>query len=408
MRILFVCHRFPFPPNRGGKIRPFHMIQNLGREHSVTVASLAFSQRELYEGRGLKDYCAEVIAEVLPKRVRWMQAVGALASRTPCSVAYFHSARLKQRVHEAWRRRAFDAVVVHCAFAAQYVLDLRSGFRILDLGDLDSGKWVDYADCRAWPLSAGYEFEARRLRRYEQEQARQFDHCTLTSLGELEAFKSFGLSVPCTLIPNGVDLEYFRARPQTPADSFVIVFLGRMDYFPNIDGVSHFARQIFPAIRQSEPKAELRIIGSNPTRAVRSLAQLPGVSVTGYVPDVRPYLADAAVGVAPLRIARGTQNKILELMAMGVPVVATPEAAEGVQVVPGRHILVADSHEGFARQVIELLRKPKLREEISQAARQQLQTVHCWSLSMQILDNLLEQSRPVTALSEPRLVADAG
>ncbi len=390
MKILFACHRLPFPPNRGGKIRPFHMIQALSQKHSVVVASLAHSEEELWEGAGLKDYCAEVMAEVLPGPVRWMQAAGALLSGIPSSVAYFRSSRLHRRVEQAWHRTRFDVVMVHCAFAAQYVLDLRGGFRILDFGDLDSAKWFDYARHRPLPLSLGYGLEARKLRRYEKQLIRRFDQCTVTTEGELDAFKSLDVAVPCQVIPNGVDPAYFRPGPDNPRGSPVIAFLGRMDYFPNVDAVVHFATKILPIIQGSVPRAELRIIGSNPTRAVRRLARRPGISVTGYVPDVRPALGDAVVAVAPLRIARGTQNKILQFMAMGIPVVASPEAARGIQALPGRDLLVADHPEGFARHVIEVIHNARLREALSRAGRRQVENAHAWPLAMSILDTILD------------------
>ncbi len=396
MNILFVCHRLPFPPNRGGKIRPLHMIQHLSRKHSVVVASLAHTQQELEQRAGLKEHCAEVLAEVLPTSARWMQAGAALPTGTPSSVAYFHSARLRERVHQTWQRIKFDAVMVHCAFAAQYVLNLRGAFRILDFGDLDSGKWFDYVGFHAPPLSWGYHVEAKKLRRYEKKLAEQFDQCTVTTPGELEEFKSLGVAVPCRVIPNGVDVGYFHLRAQKHAGSSVIAFLGRMDYFPNVDGVVYFAHEVFPLIRRSVPRAELHIIGSNPTRAVRDLARLPGVTVTGEVPDVRPLLDEVDVGVAPLRIARGTQNKILQFMAMGIPVVATPQAAKGIQAIPGRDLLVAGDPEAFARHVVELIENEKLREGLIASGRRQVEAAHAWSLSMQILDRVLEGSGAAT------------
>ncbi len=260
MNILFVCHRLPFPPNRGGKIRPFHMIQHLGRKHSVTVASLAHTQHEFEQGAGLKEFCAAVLAEVLPNSLRWMQAGAALPSNTPSSVAYFRSARLHRRVQQAWQQTRFDVVMVHCAFAAQYVLGLRGGFRILDFGDLDSAKWFDYSEHRALPLSLGYRTEARKLRRYEKQLAGQFDQCTVTTPGELEEFKTLQVAVPCQVIPNGVDAGYFHPRSPRHADSSLIAFLGRMDYFPNVDGAAYCARAIFPIIRRSLPRSPVRCL----------------------------------------------------------------------------------------------------------------------------------------------------
>lgn len=394
MRILFVCHRLPFPPNRGGKIRPFHMIEHLGRKHALTVASLAHTKEELLEGEPLKDHCEQVVAEVLPNKTRWMQAGRALLSSTPSSVAYFWSKRLFDRIRESWRLGRFDAIFVHCAFVAQYVRDLQCGLRILDYGDVDSGKWLAYSQFKAFPLSLGYRLEAKKLRRYEARMALEFDFCTATTQGEVEEVRRLNPNIPSTVIPNGVDLSYFRARPENPQDSAVLVFLGRMDYYPNIDGALHFVTEIFPLIRQSVPHARFRIVGSNPSQAIRQLAKLPGIEVTGHVADVRPYLMDAAVAVAPLRIARGTQNKILQFLAMGVPVVTTREAAKGVDAKLSGALLVADGCDTFAQQVLRLLRDSNLREALSAAGRQILATVHSWPDSMKTLDNLLERFPP--------------
>jgi len=408
MRILFVCHRLPFPPNRGGKIRPFHMIQHLGRNHSVVVASLAHTEQELREGQPLADYCEQVIAEVLPNRIRWMQAFRALFSAIPSSVAFFWSEKLALRIREAFRQRRFDAIFVHCAFVAPYARNLPCAFRVLDYGDVDSGKWFDYSRSKSFPLSFGYWIEAKKLRRFEEKLAGEFDLCTATTQGELEEVQKLNPNVPSAVIPNGVDLSYFYPRPGNPGKSAVLVFLGRMDYFPNIDGTLYFARSIFPLIRQSIPDVEFRIVGSNPSRAIRSLAKIPGISVTGHVPDVRPYLMDAAVAVAPLRIARGTQNKILQFLAMGVPVVATPEAAKGVGAQPGQHFLVAEGPEAFARQVVRLLEDTRLRETLGSAGRQPLETAHSWPISMQILDRLLENGRPSAENTEaPKLATNS-
>jgi sugar transferase (PEP-CTERM/EpsH1 system associated) len=279
---------------------------------------------------------------------------------------------------------------------------------VLDYGDVDSGKWFDYSRSKSFPLSFGYWIEAKKLRRFEEKLAGEFDLCTATTQSELEEVQKLNPNVPSAVIPNGVDLSYFCPRPGDPGKSAALVFLGRMDYFPNIDGTLYFARSIFPLIRQSIPDVEFRIVGSNPSRAIRSLARIPGISVTGHVPDVRPYLMDAAVAVAPLRIARGTQNKILQFLAMGVPVVATPEAAKGVGAQPGQHFLVAEGPEAFARQVVRLLEDTRLRETLGSAGRQPLETAHSWPISMQILDRLLENGRPSAEnIEAPKLATNS-
>jgi len=397
VRLLYICHRFPYPPNRGGKIRPFQMIRHLSKSHDVTVASMAHTQEELSAGQPLRDYCAEVIAEVVPNSVRWRNAVLALPTSEPSSTAYFRSARLAQKIEAAWKRTRYDGVIVHCAFAAQYALPLQGGFRIMDYGDLDSAKWSDYAGHRRFPLSAGYAIESRKLCRFEKRVAESSTQITFTTRGEDEAFQKLGLNKPTTVIPNGVDTSYFHRNGRPPAESKTIAFLGRMDYFPNVDGIVWFTHEILPHIRQSVPEVELRIVGSNPVAAVEQLRKIPGVNVTGYVEDVRPHLAGAAMAIAPLRLARGTQNKVLECMAMGIPVVATPGAAAGIQATAGVHLLVADNPGEFARRSVELLNSPETRWQIGEAGRVQAQSAHQWPKSMKILDAVLAQAAEQSA-----------
>jgi sugar transferase (PEP-CTERM/EpsH1 system associated) len=369
------------------------MIRHLSQSHSVVVASLAESEQELRAGDPLKGFCTKVIADVLPLPARRFQAVAALAGPVPSSVAYFRSARLTDAIAKMAVTTTFDLVFVHCAFVAQYALPLNGAVRVLDFGDIDSGKWLDYARRRPFPLSVAYGREGARLRRYEARVAGQFDHCSVSTQGELTEYGELEVPVPCAVMPNGVDTSYFRSGAPAPDGSQTIVFLGRMDYFPNVDGILHFATQIWPRVRASVPGATLRVIGSNPTRSVRALAQMPGVSVTGAVPDVRPHLSDAAVAIAPLRVARGVQNKVLETMAMGIPTVVSREAAKGILAVDGEHFLVGDGPEAFADHVIQLLRNATLRRTLGEAGRHRIENVHAWSNTMSILDGVLEAAR---------------
>jgi sugar transferase (PEP-CTERM/EpsH1 system associated) len=279
--------------------------------------------------------------------------------------------------------------MVHCAFVAQYTLGLQGpALRILDYGDMDSAKWMDYAEHRRFPLSAGYAIESRKLRRYEREMAKRFDRITITTQGEKEEFKTLGVPKPCTVIPNGVDGNFFQPAKMGGGVKPNIVFLGRMDYFPNIDGVLWFVREVYPSIRRAMPSAELQIVGADPSKEILRLRSIEGVTVTGFVKDVRPYLTEAAVAIAPLRIARGTQNKILECMAAGIPVVSTPQAAKGIQAVAGEHIVVADGAEETSRSVLELLNDPARRIKLATAARAQVERAHSWPESMKILDSV--------------------
>jgi len=373
------------------------MIKHLAKKHAIVVASLAHSSQELNEGAALKNYCEDVVAEVVPDWMRWTHAFRALPTLTPSSVAYFWSRRLHHRIKERLFNSSFDVILAHCAFVAQYVANWRGCFRILDFGDLDSAKWAEYARSRGLPASLSYGLESKKLRSYERGVARQFHRCTVTTQGEMEEFQKLGVSVPCRVIPNGVDASFFRCDRVGAGRRRTIIFLGRMDYYPNIDGAWYFAKTILPLVRERAPDVEFHIVGSNPSRKIRDLAKIPGVVVTGHVRDVRPHVKEAAVSVAPLRIARGTQNKILESMAMGVPVVASPQAAKGIQAVPGKHVLVADEPAAFAGHVIDVLESSRLQEQLSAMGRALVKRMHEWSASMRILDEVLESQDALRA-----------
>ena len=204
MNILFLCHRFPYPPDHGARIRAFHFIRYLSQRNSVTVVTLAHTEQELTQGTELKRYCREVVAEVLPVPIRWVRAVAALCSSLPSSVAYFRSMSLQRRVDQMLASENFDVIIVFCAFMAQYVLRWQRGYRILDYGDIDSAKWAAYSKYNGIPMSWGYAVEAAKLWKYERQVARHFHHCTVISEGEREEFGRFDVGVPCTIIPNGV------------------------------------------------------------------------------------------------------------------------------------------------------------------------------------------------------------
>jgi hypothetical protein len=400
MNIFFACHRYPYPPNRGGKIRPFNMIRHLSEKHKVTVATVAHSVEEVEAGKDLVKHCFRVLYDVIPSPVRWARAAAVLPTAMPSSVQYFRSGKLLGEVSELARKESFDAVIVHCAFAAQYVEAVKAPLRMMDFGDLDSGKWLDYAHERSFPMSAAYWYEAKRLRRYELELARKFTFCTFTAPGELDEFRGMAPGVRSDLISNGVDANFFRLRKPRDQRPPVIAFLGRMDYFPNVKGAIWFASEVFPLIQKRRSDAVFRIIGSNPIASVTALATNPGVKVTGSVPDVREFLDDVAVSVVPLTLARGTQNKMLECMAMGVPVVATPQAAKGVRAELNRDYLVASNAEEWAAAVLRVIEDERIENDLTANGRAQVTAAHNWANSMAKLDDLLfgaGADQPLTA-----------
>jgi sugar transferase (PEP-CTERM/EpsH1 system associated) len=285
---------------------------------------------------------------------------------------------------------SFDLVFVHCSSVAHYVERVRGIPKILDFGDMDSQKWLEYGHYKPFPLSLGYRLEGIKLMAEEKRLARVFDVCTATTRAEWQTLESYGTGVATDWFPNGVDSAYF-APGGNAYDPDTLSFVGRMDYYPNQACMLDFCRDVLPRIHARRPGTKLLIVGADPIPAIRRLGDLPGVTVTGSVPDVRPYLQRSAAMVAPLTIARGTQNKILEAMASGVPVVTSGVAAGGVDAVPGTHLLVADSPEDVAAAALSLMDDSSRRSEIAAAARERVLSHHAWDKSMRRLDAIIER-----------------
>jgi polysaccharide biosynthesis protein PslH len=391
MKILFVCHRVPYPPKRGGKIRPFNIIRHLGeRGHQVTVASLARSEREREEASDLQKHCARTLVEVIPNAVAYPRMLAWLATTRPSSFGYFYSPRLARRINDEMRGGNYDLVFVHCSSVAHYVSSLTAPLKVLDFGDMDSQKWREYSRYRAFPLSVGYGLEAVKLERTERLLAKQFDLCTCTTAAELQSLRDLTTDTPSDWFPNGVDAEAFRPV-QGEYDPNLMVFVGRMDYFPNQQAVIGFCRDVLPKLRARRAAIRFQIVGADPPAQIRALQSLPGVSVTGSVPDVRPFVTKAALTVAPLEIARGTQNKILESMAMGVPVVCSRQAGGGVDAVPGDHLLTADSADAYVAAIMSLVEFPSKRSNLAAAGRARVLSNHSWASSMRRLEEMLNR-----------------
>lgn len=403
LNVLYVCHRFPFPPKRGGKIRPFNMIRHLSDQgHRVTVASLTRSDQEQREGQGLENHCAEILSARVNESAAKARTWAYLPSLTPSSMGYFRSDSLARQIREAASRQSFDLIMVHCSSVAQYVTDIEGTVKILDYGDMDSQKWLTYSRHTRFPMSVGYGLEGWKLERAERALARQFDVCTCTTRAEWQTLESYATGVATDWFPNGVDTGYFAPSPES-YDPDTVCFVGRMDYFPNQQAMFEFCANVLPRLRERRPTVKLLIVGADPSPKVRALAKLPGVEVTGSVPDVRPYVCGAALTVAPLLIARGTQNKMLESMAMGVPVVASGEAAGGVDAVPEEHLLTASDAEGYTLQILRLLEAPDLRERMSIAGRERMLSNHDWAGSMARLDGIID--RALSAVLGPSMAA---
>ena len=397
MNVLFLCHRLPYPPKRGGKIRPFNMIRHLGRSHRVTVATVARTRDELREGQALREYCHELHVGLVTEPAGWSRFALYAATPYPSTFAYFYSPSLWRTVRGLLGREGFDAIVVHCSSMGPYVAHHAGCRKVMDFGDADSEKWLEYAARARAPLSLGFRWEGVRVRRYERWLGQRFDACSVISAREREVLQGH-VERPLHVIPNGVDLEYFRPSPGASAyQRRRVVFTGNMSYAPNVAAVRRLAADILPRLRSRHPDVELYIVGMDPSPQVRRLADGRRVVVTGRVDDVRPYLESAAVAVAPLDVARGLQNKVLEAMAMRVPVVASPAAAQGIDAVPGRDLLVAAEPEAFAEAVGSLLADPGRRDCYAEAGRACVAANHNWDRLLARLGDLVVAGQPVSA-----------
>ncbi len=405
MKVLFLCHRFPYPPQRGGKIRPFNIIRHLtARGCEVTVLSLVRSDQELAEAQGIAPFCSEFA----PVRVRswaaWLRMVGRLATHLPSSFGYFQSGELNRRVWRLLRTRNFDLVFVHCSSMAPYVMRYRGARKILDFGDMDSQKWLAYSQFKPQPLALGYKVEGIKLAAWERRLAASFDLCTCTTRAELETLQRLDTAPATGWFPNGVDSQYF-APVAEPFDPDLMAFVGRMDYYPNQQAVLKLCHEVLPLVRRQRPQVRLAIVGANPSSAIRELSRIANVVVTGSVADVRPHVQRAALTVANLEIARGTQNKILESMAMGVPVIASSRAAAGVDAVAGEHLLVGDTSAQLAAKILSVLDNRQLRDRLALAGRARILSHHSWAQSMLKLDELIDQAVSSRAVASPAHLA---
>jgi sugar transferase (PEP-CTERM/EpsH1 system associated) len=396
--LLYLVHRFPYPPNKGDKIRSYHLLKHLTKYYRVHLGTFIDDEKDHEYLDKVKSLCGETcIVDLHPRTGRLRSLAGFLYGQ-PLTLPYYRNAGLQAWINDILENRSIKHIVVFSSGMAQYVSGAVSAKRIIDFVDIDSDKWMQYSTTTRWPLNWIYRRESKLLLEYERRLAREFDSATFVSETEANLFKQLSpeSAKNVTYFNNGVDAEYFSplhdyTHPY-PKGSTVLVFVGAMDYWANIDAVEWFARSVLPRIREYRRDVEFYIVGARPTAAVMSLEALPGVTVTGAVSDVRPYLAHAFAAVAPLRIARGIQNKVLEAMAMEQTVIASPQALEGIGALPGKELLVAKDESEFADKIIRLLREMPGRE-IGRAARSRVLDDYSWKKSMERVDSLLSQPK---------------
>ena len=391
-KILFLAHRVPFPPNKGDKIRAFHELKHLSSSHDVWLGAPADDAADIAH---LKDAAKQFRDAYFGHVGFWQTGINLLSaalSGAPLSVRRFHHPGLM-----AWCNRILseiepDLVFVFSSAAAQFAQGrMRGGTKLItDFVDADAEKWRAYEAASHGLKRLFYGTEFRRLVRYEGDVAAGSAASIFVSETERKIFSHL---VPGAanlhVIPNGVDTDFFRPQPEFGLPkSGRIVFSGTMDYKPNIEAVSWFANDILPLVRRKVAHAHLAIVGAKPAPAVLALAKLDGVTVTGSVPDMRPWLQQASVVVAPLKIARGIQNKVLEGMAMARPVVTTPQALDGIAARPGSDLLVASSEGEFADKVVAVL-DGRVSQSLGENARAAVIEHHSWAHHLDKLDRLI-------------------
>lgn len=392
--LLFISHRFPYPPDRGEKIRGINLIRHLATRYRVLLGCLVDQESDWQHLDVLRGICAEVAAFPLDKRAQKWRSLARIRPGRPLMLDYYRSPALHAWVDAAVARERPDILYLYSTAMAPYGLHHDGPRRILDMQDVDSEKWAEYARSASFPMRLVWAREARTLLAYERAATMACERMFLVSEPECRRFLELAPEASGRVVPveNGVDLERFAPglafdTPYGGEPGPNLVFVGNMDYWPNADAAGWFAREVLPLVRESYPSARFRVVGANPGPEVQALAALPGVQVTGRVPDVRPYVAFADAVVAPLRIARGIQNKVLEGMAMGRPVVATPQAFEGVHAEPGRDLLVGDGAAPLAALVAEVLRGEH--PGLGAAGRRAVEQRHTWAASLQRLDAFL-------------------
>jgi sugar transferase (PEP-CTERM/EpsH1 system associated) len=387
--LLYLVHRVPYPPDKGDRIRAYHVLRKLTQFARVHLACLADEPVPEETRSVLANLCARLAIQPLAGGWRKLRMLAALASGRTVTEGAFESPRLRAVVQEWARTTPFAAAVASASSMVPYLRlpGLAKVAAVVDLVDVDSEKWLDYAAESRGPAAWLYRLEAHRLRRLEQDLPRWARAVTLVSEAEADLYRRFCASGRVEAISNGVDLEYFHPR-QVPAEQG-LVFTGALDYRPNIDGVCWFCQEIWPKVRAACPDLIVSLIGRNPVRAVQRLGCLPGVEVVGPVPDVRPHVAAAAAVIAPLRIARGIQNKVLEALAMAKAVIVSPQALEGLQARPGIHLLSAVSPAEWIDAIHNLLSNAARRQALGREGRRYVEEQHSWDQRLQPFEALL-------------------
>ena len=392
--LLLLVHRIPYPPNKGDKIRSYNLLKHLAQHYRVYLATFVDDADDWQYVPRVKSLCADAHFAALNPRTARLRSLGALLGNRSLSLDYYRNRGLQAWVDETMRRQKIGRILVFSSAMAQYAHSYPEARRVVDFVDVDSDKWRQYATQKSWPMNLLYRHEARQLLRYERQVAEEFDAGLFVSQAESDLFRQLAPESAAKIgfFNNGVDTDYFSPERiydnPYPSGQRPVVFTGAMDYWPNVDAVTWFATEVLPGLRARCPDVVFTIVGARPAPDVLALAKLPGIMVTGTVPDVRPYLAHAQLAVAPLRVARGIQNKVLEAMAMAKTVIVSAQALEGIDAKPGGELLLADDAQQFITIAALQLAHPA--PAIGTAARARVECSYSWSSNLSRIDAQLE------------------
>ena len=395
--ILYLVHRMPYPPNKGDKVRSYHLLRHLLKSHRVFLGTFMDDPEDEQYLPVLRAMCPDLHVERLQPRVAKLRSLGALAKGDALTLAYYHRSSLENWVQDVAAQNDLQATVVFSSAMAPYAQALAPDVPMLvDFVDVDSFKWTQYADQHRWPMSWLYRREGRTLLAYERAVASQAQRSFFVTDNEVDLFRRLAPECAPTVqvMSNGVDADFFSFDADRPnpyaTGELPMVFTGAMDYWPNIDAVSWFTSDVLPRLMVQWPRVHFYIVGRNPPSQVTALAGR-NVTVTGTVQDVRPYLQHASVVVAPLRVARGIQNKILEAMAMERPVVTTPGCAEAIGADAAQGVLRAETPADFEQAIQPLLDTPSECAVLGKVARQHVLQHYSWDAHMESIDGCLNR-----------------
>jgi sugar transferase (PEP-CTERM/EpsH1 system associated) len=398
-KILFLVHRVPFPPNRGDRVRSWQLVKWLAARADLDLATLADEPVTNETRSTLQSLCRQVAIEPVGGNARWLKAAASLATGGTATEGLFASRPLQRTIDNWSRSTQYDAVVVFCSSMARYLncRALTDVPVIVDFVDVDSQKWRDYAAKSSGLKRRLFMLEGNRLCRLEQRLCQRANTVTVVSNDEADLLRKTVPDAPVRAIENGVDLDYFAPSAlalsgdarQSTENSAEIVFVGALDYRANVDGVVWFCENVWPGLQAAIPNVTLSLVGRCPTPPVLALGELPGVSIAANVPDVRPYLARAAAVVAPLRIARGIQNKVLEAAAMAKAVVASPQALTGLELEIGKHAVCANEPIEWIKALVDLLSSKEKQQQIGLAARNFVEQNYRWEARLSPLNDVL-------------------